>query len=93
MAPSIGPCCFEVQADVAEPFAQVAPASVQQRDGRRFVDLWRANRQWRLTAGLRPDHIDDRPPCTCCDEQHYFSYRRDGAGIGQHLAFICGGNL
>jgi YfiH family protein len=92
MAPSIGPCCFEVQADVAEPFAQVAPASVQCRDGRLFVDLWHANRQWLLAAGLRPDHIDDRPPCTCCDEQRYFSYRRDGAGIGQHLAFICGGN-
>lgn len=93
MAPSIGPCCFEVQADVAEPFGKVAPGSVQQRDGRLFVDLWHANRQWLLDAGLRRDHIDDRPPCTCCDEQRYFSYRRDGAGIGQHLAFICGGNL
>jgi len=90
--PSIGPCCFEVQEDVASPFRAVQPSTVRKKsNGRLVVDLWQANRDFLLRAGLRSDHIDDRPACTCCDARRFFSYRRDGAGIGQHMAFIVGG--
>lgn len=102
LAPSIGPCCFEVQADVAGPLAAAVPESVVRRDGRLYGDLWRINRTLLLGAGLVPEHIESDPPCTCCDGERFFSYRRDGGrrqpgdgtgvGIGQHLAFICGGN-
>lgn len=91
LGPSIGPCCFEVQADVAAAFTQVCADSVQQRAARTYVDLWRTNRALLLRAGLAPAHIDAAPPCTFCDARRFFSYRRDGAGIGQHLAFILGG--
>ena len=92
LGPSIGPCCFEVQADVAAEFARVVPGSVQQRGGRTYVDLWQTNRELLLQAGLAPAHIDAAPPCTHCDPRRFYSYRRDGAGIGQHLAFILGGS-
>lgn len=97
MAPSIGPCCFEVQADVASQFAAVVPDSVERRDGRTYVNLWRTNRALLLRAGLEPEHIELDPPCTCCDAERFYSYRRDGARpggplLGQHLALICGGN-
>jgi YfiH family protein len=92
LGPSIGPCCFEVQADVAAEFSRVTPGCVQQRGGRTYVDLWRTNRELLLKAGLAPEHIDATPPCTHCDPRRFFSYRRDGAGIGQHLAFILGGS-
>lgn len=91
LGPSIGPCCFEVKDDVAAAFAAVCPDSVQRRQGRIFVDLWRTNRALLLAAGLCAEHIDAAPPCTVCDGRRFFSYRRDGAGIGQHLAFILGG--
>lgn len=92
LLPSIGPCCFEVQEDVASQFRSVQPGAVQREaNGRRTVDLWLANRQFLLDAGLRSEHIEDRPACTCCDARRFFSYRRDGAGIGQHMAFIVGG--
>ena len=91
LGPSIGPCCFEVQADVAAAFTKVCGDSVQPRDGRIYVDLWRTNRALLLQAGLLQRHIDAAPPCTFCDARRFFSYRRDGAGIGQHLAFILGG--
>lgn len=91
LGPSIGPCCFEVQADVAAAFTKVCADSVQPRDGRIYVDLWRTNRALLLQAGLLQRHIDAAPPCTFCDARRFFSYRRDGAGIGQHLAFILGG--
>lgn len=91
LGPSIGPCCFEVQADVAAAFTAVCAPSVQQRGGRTFVDLWRTSRELLLQAGLSAEHIDAAPPCTHCDPQRFYSYRRDGAGIGQHLSFILGG--
>jgi YfiH family protein len=93
LGPSIGPCCFEVQEDVAARFAPVCPASVQRRDGRLFVDLWRTNSELLRRAGLLPAHVDAAPPCTRCDSRRFYSYRRDGAGIGQHLAFIVGGTV
>jgi hypothetical protein len=90
--PSIGPCCFEVQEDVASAFRGVQPDTVRKKpSGRLVVDLWQANRELLLRAGLRSEHIEDRPACTCCDATRFFSYRRDGAGIGQHMAFIVGG--
>lgn len=98
LAPSIGPCCFEVKDDVAGPVAALVPEAVQRRAGRTYVDLWRTNRSLLLAAGVRPEHIEADPPCTACDPERFFSYRRDGAGppdaagLGQHLAFICGGN-
>lgn len=92
MGPSIGPCCFEVGDEVADAFRPLCPEAVRPGPrGKPHVDLYLANRAVLLGCGLWPEHIEERPPCTMCDGEHYYSYRRDGAGIGQHLAFICGG--
>lgn len=92
LGPSIGPCCFEVKDDVAGPFARLSPSLVARRpDGRSFVDLWQANRMLLEAAGFVPAQIESTPPCTHCDARRFFSFRRDGAGIGQHMAVIVGG--
>ncbi len=39
-------------------------------------------------AGVRPAHIDDAPPCTKCNPERFFSYRRDGKEGGIHMGFI-----
>jgi YfiH family protein len=93
LGPSIGPCCFEVKADVAAEFAAVCRDSVSLRGERLFVDLWFTNRELLLRAGLTPQYIFAAPPCTACEPRRFYSYRRDGAGIGQHLAFVVGGAL
>lgn len=92
LGPSIGPCCFEVQQDVASVFAAHDPDAVIQRSGRLFVDLWSYNQKLLMRAGLLPMHIAAKPPCTRCDDTRFYSFRRDGAGIGQHLAYIVGGS-
>jgi hypothetical protein len=91
MGPSIGPCCFVVGEDVAAQFAAVVPDSVVRGAEGVRVDLWRANRVLLRAAGVPDAQIGADPPCTRCDPRRFFSYRRDGAGIGQHLAFIIGG--
>ena len=52
-----------------------------------MLDLRVATRSVLERAGVRPEHIDDKPPCTRCDER-FFSYRRDGKDGGVHMAFI-----
>ena len=58
-------------------------------DGQKpHVDLWEANRLVLAAAGVPEDAIDAAPPCTMCEPERFFSFRRDGAGIGQHLSFV-----
>jgi polyphenol oxidase len=87
LGPSICVGCFEVGDEVA---AQFGDGQVERAPGRKaHVDLRRANRAQLAAAGVR--RIDDAPPCTMCDRESYFSFRRDGARIGQHLSFIVAG--
>jgi copper oxidase (laccase) domain-containing protein len=52
------------------------------------IDLRVATRAVVERAGVAPDHVDDRPPCTQCEAERFFSYRRDGKEGGMHMAFI-----
>jgi YfiH family protein len=90
VGPCIGPCCFEVGEEVAAEFERVAPRAVLRHLGEKpHVDLRRANLDLLEAAGVR--NVTVLPACTRCDAERFFSYRRDGAGIGQMLSFIVGG--
>lgn len=87
---AIGPCieveAFEVGEEVAEQFAA---EHVRREPGARpHVDLVAAVRAQLVAAGVPKDSIERVGGCTCRHPEQYFSYRRDGAGIGQMLAFI-----
>lgn len=87
---AIGPCielaAFEVGEEVAVRFD---PAFVR-REGftRPHVDLVAVVRAQLIAAGVPAASIERVGGCTFADPSRYFSYRRDGAGIGQMLAFI-----
>jgi copper oxidase (laccase) domain-containing protein len=91
LGPSICVRCFEVGDEVAVHFAKLG--AVDAAFAKPHVDLRRANRVVLERAGVRKDAIDDAPACTMCEPERFFSFRRDGAGIGQHLSFITGGVL
>jgi YfiH family protein len=91
IGPSIGPCCFEVGEDVARTIAASAPEdpAVIVRGGEKpRVDLRRAVRVQLRGLGLDDARIEDVPGCTRCEPERFFSYRRDGARSGRHLALI-----
>jgi len=91
IGPCIGPCCFEVDAEVADRIADASgcPEAIARRAGAKaYVDLRAAARAELRRAGLRDADIDDVPGCTRCDESRFFSFRRDGARAGRHLAAI-----
>jgi len=77
IGPAIGPCCYEVREDVADPF--------RARFGREIVsggrlDLWRAADEALREAGAsRVERVD---LCTSCHPELFFSHRRDGRPRG-----------
>ena len=91
LGPSIGSCCFEVGPEVVEQFRATfgeLPAMVVPGPVKPHIDLRVATRAVLERAGVLAHHIDDRPPCTKCDGDRFFSYRRDGRDGGVHMAFI-----
>jgi polyphenol oxidase len=101
IGPCIGPCCFEVGADVGERIAKAANADVIDRrvpgaagaSDKVFVDLRRAVRAQLRALGLADDGIEDVPSrgqegCTRCDAVRFYSYRRDGDASGRLVGVI-----
>lgn len=91
LGPCIGPCCFEVGREVAGEFSRALPDTanvVVDGAAKEHVDLRLAMRAILESAGVLPEHIDDRPPCTKCNPDRFFSYRRDATGAGIHMGFI-----
>ena len=79
IAPSIGSCCYEVGGEVIERCKAAFPKNFDEllleRDGKFFLDLWRANVLQLLEVGVPEENIDVAGECTCCQSSWYFSYR------------------
>jgi YfiH family protein len=91
LGPSIGPCCFEVGPEVVSEFRAAfgeLAGLVVPGPHKDHIDLRVASRAVLERAGVRPENIDDRPPCTRCEGDRFFSYRRDGKEGGVHMGFI-----
>jgi polyphenol oxidase len=88
IGPGIGPCCYEVQEDVAGIFNKAAGFGdpvIQRREGSSFLDLKAANIQMLREEGLREIH--DVGLCTFCREDLFYSARRD-KGRGRQINFV-----
>jgi len=91
LGPSIGACCFEVGPEVVDEFRVVLgelPGLIVKGPHKDHIDLRVATRAFLQRAGVRPENVDDRPPCTRCEGDRFFSYRRDGREGGVHMGFI-----
>lgn len=91
LGPAIGPCCYEIGADVAGPLAEkwgaLAAPSLASRGAQRFLDLRELNRQLLEDAGVPAARIFTVGPCTACAAEDFFSYRRDGE-TGRQISFL-----
>jgi hypothetical protein len=80
IGPAIGPCCYEVDRPVFQAFAPWPwrdRVFNPLRSGRWMLDLWNANRQQLIDAGLRATAVYAAEMCTACHSQAFFSHRRD----------------
>jgi len=88
VGPSIGPCCYQVGADVLEqvaaaPWADANLISERTADGRGNLNLWEANRRQLVLAGVPPGSVEVGSLCTRCRADLFFSVRHDGATTGR----------
>lgn len=91
MGPSIGPCCYEVGPEVE---AQIAATwhneltNAWKPDGAKGrLDLRALNEAQLIGAGVPRSSIQKIGPCTACNIDTYFSYRKEGR-TGHQLSFI-----
>jgi YfiH family protein len=96
IGPSIGPCCYQVGADVVDAFRAAGFADEQicewfqpeaedlEASAARYrLDVPKANIDQLSAAGLQPANIGACRLCTACHPSVFHSYRRDGAGTGR----------
>ena len=93
MGPSIGQCCFEVDAELGERFGnEIAGAHEHVRTGRQgkaFIDLREVARHQLVRAGLAKANIASVGPCTRCAADRFFSRRAAGGKTtGLQMSFV-----
>ncbi len=88
IGPGIGKCCFEVDKDVAIKFIekfQETDNFIYPYNSKFILDLQHINKEMLKKEGVKNIEVIDI--CTKCDT-NYYSYRREGQGVGSQLSFI-----
>ena len=78
VGPAIGPCCYEVGEEVAEPFRRRFGPDVA---ANRMLDLWTAAERALSQAGVAT--VERFDLCTSCNPERFFSHRRDDGVTGR----------
>jgi YfiH family protein len=93
MGPSIGQCCFEVDAELGERFGrEIDGAQKHTRAGRpskAFIDLRAVVRDQLERAGIAAANIASVGPCTRCASDRFFSRRAAGGKTtGLQMSYV-----
>ncbi len=90
IGPSIGPCCYEIDAErarrVREALGREADRVLYPRAERYRFDLWLANRVQLHQCGI--EVVDAMDVCTKDEVARFFSHRGEQGSAGRGLAFI-----
>lgn len=92
IGPTIGACCYEVDAPVADAFSKAGhdfDSFAESSGARKWrLDLSKANRLQLLRAGIAEENIEVSKLCVSCEKDLFFSYRRDKGETGRQMGFI-----
>jgi YfiH family protein len=94
IAPSIGPCCFEVEEDVTTHFEQIFNdeqlKKIVDNTGlnKYMIDLWTANKLILLDVGIEESNITVTDICTKCNKETFFSHRGSNGKRGSLAAIM-----
>ena len=92
IGPSIGPCCYEVGEDVAKKFNDIFtkdknPLNLKE-NGKYDLDLWSANMILLNKRGIPEKNITISKLCTSCNNDIFYSYRKEDGKTGRMAAII-----
>lgn len=94
LGPSICQDCYEVSEDVILEFQKTFSRELwkdifyRKENGKYQLNLWEANRQILLGAGILPEHISMPNLCTCCNPEFLYSHRASQGKRGNLGAFL-----
>jgi len=92
VGPSISGCCYEVDQAVSEEFRKTGAPwelfATEKGGGKWALDLAAANRRQLMDAGIAGSRIDCSEFCVSCNQELFFSYRRDAGDTGRQVGFI-----
>ncbi len=92
IGPSMGPCCYQVDDRVRTAFLGMTPDAAawftEDGPGHWKLDLWQANVDQLVLAGVPESAIDVMRICTGEARDRCWSYRKDGPGAGRMVAAI-----
>lgn len=94
VGPSICQDCYEVSEDVILEFQKTFSRELwkdifyKKENGKYQLNLWEANRQILLGAGILPEHISMPNLCTCCNPEFLYSHRASQGKRGNLGAFL-----
>jgi polyphenol oxidase len=77
IGPGIGPCCYEVGKEVLGAFADLGEGIAEGR----MLDLPEVARRLLARAGV--EQVESAGLCTSCDQELFFSHRRDNGRTGR----------
>lgn len=92
IGPHIGMCCYDVEEDRAQMFRKTFgddPKVASIAEGAWHVDLGWVNRKQLIDSGVFLEHIDASSTCTSCQNNEFFSYRKESPEtFGEILGLI-----
>jgi hypothetical protein len=92
IGPSICVDCYEVSEDVAvefkKEFKDTEKIVFEKDNGKYQLDLWQANKQIFIDAGVYEKNISMPDLCTCCNSDFLYSHRASKGMRGNLAAFL-----
>lgn len=89
IGPAIGFCCYNVGEEVYKKLSETVSdfeELFEIREGNIFVDLKNINRRQLEETGV--ESIDVCPYCTVCNNDNFFSYRKENGTTNRHSAVL-----
>lgn len=84
LGPAIRKCCFQA----GEEFLEYFKEGILKKDDKLFLDLIQANYLQAIESGVLENNIFDSGICTCCQNDKFFSFRKEGDVCGRQMALI-----